>query len=655
MLTVERLADRKRAIFRAPFRLAVSFAPMKPALYSAVLLGLAACSAPRASAPGAASASASSPTAAMSSPASAAAADDDKLVVYQCLPRLFTNGKTTNKPWGTAEENGVGKFEQITDKALTEMKALGITHMWYTGIIEHATMTAYPGLPADDADVVKGRAGSPYAIRDYYDVDPDLATAPAKRMQEWEALIKRTHKAGMKVVMDFIPNHVARSYHSDAKPAGVVDLGEQDDKTRTFAPNNNFYYLPGQTFTVPKQNNPLGGLGAPNEDGKYAESPAKATGNDVFTATPSLDDWFETCKLNYGWDYQQGQKIPHFDPVPDTWKKMRDILLYWAAKDVDAFRCDVAEMVPVEFWAWCIPEVKRARPGVKFIAEIYNPAAYHRYVQVGKFDYLYDKVGLYDRLRELMAGGGSTGKLDYIWQQESRGIERNMYRFLENHDEQRIASPQFAGNPRTAIPGMTVTALLSTGPVMLYFGQEVGEPGTDAEGFSSQDGRTTIFDYWGVPEHQKWLNDGKFDGGRLSAEQRELRAFYGRLLSLCRSSAAIRTGDFYGLHYANERNQAAGYDDQKCYAFLRYHGEERLLVVVNFDRQKAHDATLKIPEAALKTLGLPTNGQLRAVDQLLTRRELAVSAPDLYAPDAAKGLKVGLPPLSAAVFRLTAK
>ncbi len=594
---------------------------------------------------------------AASAPAAATApsvADDDKLVVYQLLPRLFTNSVTTNKPWGTPQENGVGKFEQITEKALAEMKALGITHMWYTGIIEHATMTDYPGLPADDADVVKGRAGSPYAIRDYYDVDPDLATAPEKRMQEWEALIKRTHKAGMKVVMDFIPNHVARSYHSDAKPAGVVDLGEKDDRTKAFAPNNNFYYLPGQAFVVPKQSNPLAEAIAPGEDGKYAENPAKATGNDVFSATPSLDDWFETCKLNYGWDYQSGQKIPHFDPVPDTWVKMRDILIYWAAKDVDAFRCDVAEMVPVEFWAWCIPEVKRARPQVKFIAEIYNPAAYHRYVQVGKFDYLYDKVGLYDRLRELMAGGGSTGKLDYLWQQESRGIERNMYRFLENHDEQRIASPQFAGNARTGIPGMTVAALLNRGPVMLYFGQEVGEPGADAEGFSSTDGRTTIFDYWGVPQHQKWLNGGQFDGGKLAPEQRDLRAFYGKLLNLCHEPV-IRSGDFYGLHFAQEKGQAAGYDDQKCYAFLRYTAKERVLVVVNFDRDKAHDATLKLPEAALKTLGLPTTGQLRFTDQLLTRRELVVGAADLYAPVATSGLKVGLPPLSAAVFRIEAK
>lgn len=577
---------------------------------------------------------------------------DDKLVVYQVLPRHFGNVKSVNKPWGTATENGVGKFSQISDKALEELKKLGITHMWYTGVIEHATMTAYPGIPADDADIVKGRAGSPYAIRDYYDVDPDLAQNVPQRMQEWEALIKRTHAHGMRVVMDFIPNHVARAYRSDAKPEGVVDLGEQDDKTVAFAPNNNFYYLPSQPFQVPTRNNPLGEKIGPGEDGKYEENPAKATGNDVFSATPSVDDWFETVKLNYGVEYRNG-KYPHFEPVPDTWRKMRDILLYWAHKDVDAFRCDMAEMVPVEFWAWCIREVKREKPQIKFIAEIYNPATYHQYIQVGRFDYLYDKVGLYDRLRELMAGGGSTGKLDYLWQKESRGIERNMYRFLENHDEQRIASEQFAGDPQPAIPGMTVAATMHTGPVMIYSGQEVGEPAHGAEGFSTADGRTTIFDYWGVPEHQKWYNSGLCDGGQLNAGQKMLRGFYQKLLTLCRTSEAIRTGQFYGLHYANERGQGAGYDDQKCYAYVRYVTEgEVLLVVTNFDRQKSHDITLKIPEAALKTFGLNPAAKLKLTDMLLTTGTIEVRAADLISRDPNAGLKLSMPANDARILRI---
>jgi glycosidase len=434
---------------------------------------------------------------------------DNKLVIYQLMTRLFGNKVALNKPYGTIQENGCGKFNDITDKALDEIKKMGVSHVWYTGVIEHATMTDYTaaGIPADDADVVKGRAGSPYAIKDYYDVDPDLAVNVKNRMPEYEALIKRTHDHGLKVLMDFIPNHVARSYKSDAKPVGVVDLGAKDDKTKAFAPNNNFYYLPGKAFVVPAGYNPLGAAKGPREDGKYAEMPAKATGNDVFSEAPKVDDWFETVKLNYGVDYQNG-RATHFDPVPDTWKKMRDILVYWAGKNVDGFRCDVAEMVPVEFWAYVIPEVKKVKPDIIFIAEAYNPKEYQTYLDKGKFDFLYDKVGLYDVLRKLMRGESTTEEITRVWKEESRGFSSHMLRFLENHDEQRIASKEFATDPRRAIPAMTVAATLASGPVMLYMGQDVGEPAHGSEGFSGEDGRTTIFDYWGVPRTPEMAEPG---------------------------------------------------------------------------------------------------------------------------------------------------
>ncbi|MBC8083604.1 MAG: alpha-amylase, partial [Hymenobacter sp.] len=402
---------------------------------------------------------------------------DHKLVIYQLMTRLFGNKTALNKPYGTVQENGTGKFNDVTDKALQELKNLGVSHVWYTGVLEHATLTDYRKLGGpgpDDADVVKGRAGSPYAIRDYYDVDPDLAVNVKTRMAEYDALIKRTHTNGLKVLMDFIPNHVARSYKSDAKPAGVTDLGAVDDQTKAFAVNNNFYYLPDQSLTVPQAGNPLGAALGPKEDGKYVETPAKATGNDVFSAAPSVDDWYETVKLNYGVDYQNGRKT-YFQPVPNTWQKMRDILVYWAQKDVDGFRCDVAEMVPVEFWAYVIPEVKKVKPDIIFIAEAYNPKEYKTYLDKGHFDFLYDKVGLYDALRRLMTGTGNTEEITRIWKEESRGFSSKMLRFLENHDEQRIASKNFATDPRTAIPAMTVAATLASGPLMLYCGQEVGE------------------------------------------------------------------------------------------------------------------------------------------------------------------------------------
>ncbi len=566
---------------------------------------------------------------------------DNKLIIYQLLPRLFGNKVALNKPYGTVQENGCGKFNDINDLALTKIKELGTSHVWYTGVLEHATMTAYPeaGLAADDADVVKGRAGSPYAVKDYYDVAPDLAVDKKARMAEFEALVKRTHAHDLKVLIDFIPNHVARSYRSDAKPAGVVDLGAQDDKTQAFAPNNNFYYLPGERFVVPAGYNPLGALKGPNEDGKYTEFPAKATGNDVFVAAPSINDWFETVKLNYGVDYQHMHQS-HFEPIPDTWKKMRDILVFWAKKDVDGFRCDMAEMVPVEFWTWVIPELKKVKPSLIFIGEAYNPKEYATYFNKGQFDFLYDKVGLYDGLRRLMRQEGNTDDITHVWREESNGFGSKMLRFLENHDEQRIASKEFASNPRRAIPAMTVSATLGSGPVMLYMGQEVAEPALGSEGFSSEDGRTSIFDYWGVPEHQKWMNQGKFDGGKLSPEQKQLRDFYRRLLTLAGSSEAIRKGQFYELQDAN--NLGKEYDQRKLYCFLRYTQGQQVLVIVNFSDTKTYRPNLLIPDNVLKHVGLPTQ-------RAFSYRDL------LNGGEPRSALNLTLEPLSAMVFEIKAK
>ncbi|OON71028.1 alpha-amylase family glycosyl hydrolase [Hymenobacter sp. CRA2] len=566
---------------------------------------------------------------------------DHKLIIYQVMVRLFGNQKTLNKPYGTLAENGVGKFNDISATALQEIKKLGASHVWYTGVLEHATMTDYSkfGIALDDADVVKGRAGSPYAVKDYYDVDPDLAVNVPKRMQEFEALVKRTHDSGLKVIIDFIPNHVARSYKSDAKPAGVVDLGEKDDKTKAFAPSNNFYYLPGKAFVVPKGADPLGPAAkGPKEDSKYLETPAKATGNDVFSETPKIDDWYETVKLNYGVDYQNSRQL-HLNPVPDTWLKMRDILVFWAQKDVDGFRCDMAEMVPVEFWAWVIPEVKKVKPGIIFMGEAYNAKEYRTYLEKGQFDYLYDKVGLYDGLRRLMTGNGKTDDINYVWSRESRGYSSRMLRFLENHDEQRIASKDFAGDTKPAIPAMTVTATLGSGPVMVYCGQEVGEPGRGAEGFSSEDGRTTIFDYWGVPEHQKWMNGGKFDGGKLSLQQKQLRDFYQRLLTLCANNEALRKGRFYELQDAN--NLSKEYDDKKLYSYLRFTDKQRMLIVANFSPTQTYVPTLKIPDGAWKLMGLdPLRAQFTYTDVLNGR---AVNNTP----------RITLPPYSAAILDIT--
>jgi len=529
---------------------------------------------------------------------------DHKLVIYQLLPRLFGNKITRNKYYGSIEENGVGKFNDISDKALLEIKNMGFTHVWYTGVIEHATMTDYSssGIKPDDPDVVKGRAGSPYAVKDYYDVDPDLAVEVPNRMAEYEALIKRTHDNGLKVLMDLVPNHVSRTYASDVKPDGIRDFGQDDDKSKTFDPKNDFYYIPGQRFAVPAGYNPGGDeLKSPLKDGKFDEMPARATGNDVFSATPSINDWFETIKLNYGVDYLNNGAA-HFDPIPPLWNKIHDILVYWASKGVDGFRCDMVEMVPFEFWGWVIPAVKTKFPELIFIGEAYNPNLYNNYIEVGKFDYLYDKVGLYDAIKRLTKSHPNATCWDFnqLWNRDTKGIDQHMLRFMENHDERRIASPQFAGNPWLAVPGMTVTATLSVGPVMVYFGQEVGEPGTGVSGFSQDDGRTTIFDYWGVPEHQKWTNGGQFDGGGLSESQKHLRNFYSKLLNAVTANEALRLGNFWELMLANEREP---WFNQQLYIFLRHTDKQRILVIANFNRSE-WGLNIKFPDDLLNYFNL---------------------------------------------------
>ncbi|MEP6734694.1 MAG: alpha-amylase family protein [Chryseolinea sp.] len=535
-----------------------------------------------------------------------------KVVIYQMMTRLFGNKNSTNKTFGTRDENGVGKFNDINDNALEGIKELGVTHIWYTGAIEHALVTDYStaGIALDDPDVVKGLAGSPYAIKDYYDVNPDLAVNVPNRMKEFEALIERTHRHELKVILDFVPNHVARRYKSDAKPNGIEDLGQRDDTTKAFSAANNFYYLPGEALKTPKGTLQKDNAFALLRDGKFEEHPAKATGNDVFNSSPKIDDWYETVKLNYSVDYLQGHAT-HFDPVPDTWNKMKEILLFWASKKVDGFRCDMAEMVPVEFWHWVIPQIKLVYPETVFIAEIYNSDQYRNYLEKGRFNYLYDKVKLYDTLRLLVGGERSTADIAEIQSQLS-GINDNMLHFMENHDEQRIASKFFAGDPWKAVPAMVISATIDRGAVMIYFGQEVGEPGAGKAGFQSDDGRTTIFDYWGVPEHQKWMSGGKFSGDSLNAEQRQLRQFYSDLLTLCNSNKALAAGKYRDI---TAYNINAGNFNNKIHAFVRFDGEERLVILTGFNSTD-QDVKVQIPKDIVLEMGLDDASNYIARDLL---------------------------------------
>ena len=536
---------------------------------------------------------------------------NNKFVIYQVFTRLFGNNNTRLVHNGDKATNGCGRMADFTTKALEEIKALGATHIWYTGVIEHATQTDYSsqGIHPDHPAVVKGKAGSPYAIKDYYDIDPDLATRVPERMKEFENLVKRTHKAGLKVIMDFVPNHVARQYRSDAKPQGVKDLGEGDNQDWAFSPQNNFYYIPGTKLEghIDLQQ---------GADELYVEFPAKATGNDRFDAWPGVNDWYETVKLNYGIDYTSGGQW-HFDPVPNTWEKMRDILLFWATKGIDGFRCDMAEMVPCAFWGWVIPQVKEQYPHLIFIAEVYNPGEYRNYIWNGKFDYLYDKVGLYDTLKDVTCHGQSASAISGCWQ-SLEGIQTNMLNFLENHDEQRIASDFFAGSAVKARPAMIVSACMNVNPVMIYFGQEFGERGMDEEGFSGRDGRTTIFDYWTVDTIRRWRNGGKFDGKLLTTEEKELQHFYARVLNLCTSEKALAEGTFYDLMYANYDNE--GFNSHRQYAFLRKAKKELILVVVNFDESPA-EIGIQLPPHAFDFLEVTEKDSVKATDLLTGNRE----------------------------------
>jgi glycoside hydrolase family 13, candidate alpha-glycosidase len=542
----------------------------------------------------------------------------NKMVIYQVFPRWFGNLRPSPVMNGSLAENGVGKFSAFTPLALSKIKELGVTHVWYTGVIEHATKTDYTmfGIRKDHSAVVKGKAGSPYAIKDYYDIDPDLADNIQNRMSEFEDLVKRTHEAGMKVIIDFVPNHVARQYFSDAREPFVEDLGQTDNVSKAFDVNNNFYYLPGQTLTLrfdPQR----------EEDFAYSEFPAKVTGNNHFDAYPSQNDWYETVKLNYGVDYMHGGAC-HFNTIPNTWEKMLEILLFWADKGVDGFRCDMAEMVPVEFWNWVIPQVKKVRD-VIFIAEVYNPDEYRNYIYTGHFDYLYDKVGLYDTVRAVMCGQAPASNISHCWQ-SLEGIQKNMLNFLENHDEQRVASDFFAGDARPGIPGMIVSAAMNTNPVMIYSGQELGERGMDAEGFSGRDGRTTIFDYWSVESLRNWNNNGLFDGAKLTPAERSLREMYAKLLNVVRSEPVIVEGAFYDLMYANSSNPY--FNPNRQYAFLRKWKNEVLLVVVNFDRAD-QCVWVNIPVEAFKALDFEDNKPAELTD-LLTGETTISTLTDAY-------------------------
>ena len=584
-----------------------------------------------------------------------------KAVVYQAFTRLFGNTNTTNKPWGTIEENGVGKFADLTAEALEGIRELGTTHIWFMGVPHHGVIRDYTeyGISLDDPDVIKGRAGSPYAVKDYYNVNPDLASDPANRLAEFEALIERTHAAGMKVIIDIVPNHVARNYESISRPEGVEDFGANDDTTVEWARDNNFYYVVGEDFEVPEfppTYRPLGGEPHPLSDGEFAESPAKWTGNGARAAQPAFDDWYETVKINHGvrpdgtyafaslpeeargWSIDEHAAFWADKDVPDSWLKYRDIVLYWTEKGVDGFRFDMAEMVPVEFWSYLNSSIKAANPDAFLLAEVYNPDIYRDYLQLGRMDYLYDKVGLYDALKLVVRGEASAETIAPT-HAEVLDIEEHMLHFLENHDEERIASPNFAGDPVKARPAMVVSALIGRSPTLLYFGQEVGEDARGNPDFG-EPMRNSLFDYQGLPALQRWANNGRYDGGQMTAEESALRDFYVRLMDISRSNPAMG-GEYAPIETGHT----------KVHAFSRWYGDERLIVINNFNDSAAQSGPLEIPASLVAEWQL-ADGRYRLEDLLPTAGKSRLNDVHLVVDGGSAYLRYLVPKSESLVLRI---
>ena len=533
---------------------------------------------------------------------------NNKPIIYQMLPRLWGNNKVKPKKNGGLSDNGTGKFSDIDKDTLEYIKWLGCSHVWLTGVLRHSTQSTEEGCIASHPQFVKGRAGSPYAICDYYDVNPYLADDPQNRMAEFEALLAKTHEAGLKMIIDFVPNHVSRDYGKVEPTPGHPVLGASDDKSVHWASENDFFYYPGQELQLPTP--------CPKGMEPYHEMPAMATGNNCYSPAPGINDWYETVKINYG------------DSHTSTWDRMFDIVDFWASKGVDGFRCDMVELVPPEFMTWLIKNIKEKHPHVIFIAEVYKKDLYWEYVRNVGFDFLYDKSGLYDTLRTVVEKNVDDNGMPIELWQSTTGITRNwqflgdiqpyMLNFLENHDEQRFGSEFFGKSAANTFAPLYVSLFLNTAPFMIYFGEEVGEIGMDEEGFSGRDGRTTIFDWWSVASVRrlrKAISSGAYKSLKVSElvkaglkrEEAQVFCRFAEATRLAASDEAIRQGTTYDLCYCNMSSD--GYDKHRHFAFLRDYEDHTLMIVANFSNREA-TMKLTLPQHAFEWMEIPITEDL---------------------------------------------
>ena len=612
--------------------------------------------------------------------------------IYELFVRLFGNCNRTRKLNGTLAENGCGKFADISEIALEQIAGMGFTHVWLMGVIRHATTTAYPqaGLPSDATDLMKGLAGSPYAIKDYFDVAPDLAIDPVRRLAEFGDLVARIHARGLSVLIDFVGNHVSRAYAS-LRPG--MDLGTWDDATRFFAADNHFFYLEagdpggGPPLRLPTydrlQRAPVSPTCAVINDcsGLFAPESmvGRVTGNNAITWQPSLNDWYETVKLNYGFDFAARsnpvRQFPHAgspdSPIPDTWTKMDAVLEHWQALGVDGFRCDMAHMLPPEFWRWSIGRARTRNPAVFFMAEAYNDSftvetrapevlalrqstLEHGLLHAG-FNSVYGHE-TYRVIKGIYDGANWANDIDHVL--GTGPVADHSVFYAENHDEIRLAFPHAWGGfgMRVGVPVSAILLLVGRGPVLFYNGQEVGEPAIEAEGFSRADGRTTLFDYWSMPELTKWVDEGAFETRTLSPEQQNLRSYYARLLTLS-GTDVFRFGQRIALNPLNLDNPHYGrlpgetVSGHWIYSFLRYQSAAGtcLLVVVNLQgRQTFADLTIQLSEEILSAVSLSQARSIHIADSLSLEAEQAS-----WDSASCSVLLRSMPPLSARVLALS--
>ena len=545
-------------------------------------------------------------------------------IIYQLFVRHFSNCEEAGVEWGSIDQNGCGKFNQISEEALESLAHLGVTHIWLTGVLRHATQTSYDQLPSQEQTIVKGIAGSPYAVVDYFDVDPDLAENVNDRLVEFASLMIRCRKFGLIPLIDFIPNHVSRAYHSEHH-----DFGEGDDHKTFFNKNQGYYYLqPDPSIPAPPLKLPDGYFSGEKDFGRV-------TGNNCVSWAPSPFDWYETIKLNYGYDFVAGlgslHSLPHWlslkDDVPRTWQIMDDVITFWQKLGIGGFRCDMAHMIPMDFWKWEISRARVRMPGVFFIAEAYNDNMKTTFgdptealIDAG-FEGVYD-ADAYHLAKAVYENGAWANDFDRLFNRPTM-MQRHGVRYIENHDEVRVSSPKaWAGiGDKIIISMMTLLYASSQAPILLYNGQEVGEKAEGPGGFGGNDGKTSIFDYTHLNQLQLWVAKGKFDGSSMGEREKEIHHLHSRILKVM-SHPAMVDGEFYGLNWANMQNMTFGREPGETssghwvYAMLRKdpHSKKCLMIVCNLSPTlNFYNLKVYIPRNALDWCQLFTD-RVRMID-----------------------------------------